>query len=111
MVAGVGYLVWTYGGAGKKILTNWLLKTWKQRADSLKKSLDVKKLAAELSKLEYEDIELLFRLTFKMTRAKEGKLDSKTEQSVIKITDKIFARKVVKRADLTQLNNISLFGT
>lgn len=111
VVASVGYLVWAYGGAGKKILTNWLLKTWKQRADKLKKALDVKKLEAELNKLEYEDIELLFRFTFKMTRAKEGSLDYKTEESLRKIMDKVFARKIAKRADLTQLNNISLFGT
>jgi hypothetical protein len=46
-----------------------------------------------------------------MTRVKEGNLDHKTEQSLREIMGRLFARKIAKRADLTQLNNISLFGT
>jgi hypothetical protein len=73
ITAGVTYTAWVYSGAGKSILTRWLLNKWKAVADRKQKKLDLKHTEAELSKLTYADIELLFRFTMAEFAGKQRK--------------------------------------
>jgi hypothetical protein len=113
VVAGIGYLGWAYGGIGKIVLSKWMLKKWKNRADCQKLRFDVQKLEGELKKLEYEDHELLFRYTWidPVAKASGGPLDPSIEKRVKKIVTKLRERNVFKRADLSPLNASSLFGS
>ena len=112
ITAGVSYLVWVYSGLGKSVLSKWLLNRWKEMAEKGRRVIDVKNLEAELKKLEYEDIELLFRYTrsYPTLKVPGGAWDKKKIQTVEKIREKLFARNFASRADLTSLNNINLFG-
>lgn len=113
VVAGIGYLAWAYGGVGKKAIGKWLLKRWRSRADCEKLKIDVRKLEAELKKLDYEDHELLFRYMWldPVAKAAGGPLDPSMEKKIKKLVTKLTERNVFKRADLSQLNTIKIFGT
>lgn len=110
--AGAGYAAWAYTPVGKSTLAKWLLKKWGKMAEREEKKLDKEKLTNELARLDYEDHELLFRYTLLDPFAKDdkGKLTGKTKQRFEKLLKKIADRKILNRADLSQLDNIVLPG-
>lgn len=113
VVAGIGYMAWAYTGLGKMSLIKWLLKKWNQIAVNKDVKFDSQKLREELSKLDYEDIELLTRYTLlnPLEKTRSGPLSNKTENSLKKLVKKMTDRNIHKRADLTSLDSIALFGT
>jgi hypothetical protein len=73
ITAGISYSIWVYSGAGQSILTRWLLRKWKAVAERKQKKLDLKHTEAELNKLTYADVELLFRFTIAEFAGKQRK--------------------------------------
>ena len=110
--AGAGYAAWAYTPIGKSTLAKLLLKKWGKMAEREEKKLDKEKLTKELAKLDYADHELLFRYTLLDPFAKDdkGELKGKTKQRFEKLLKKMAERKMLERADLSQLDNIVLPG-
>jgi hypothetical protein len=108
MFAGAGYFVWAFTPLGKTVLSKWLLKKWKQAFDEVKATMDEKKLAAELMKLNYEDHEMLVRFTRMdiLRKAKENRIDKETEMKAITLLQKMTFNKLFQRADLSSLDDI-----
>jgi hypothetical protein len=109
--AGVGYLVFANTPLGKNSLTKWLLKKWNEAAKKKKKELDNDKLKSELKKLKYNDLELLVAYTWTIPVVMpDSGIDKKKEKKIKNILEKIKEAKILKRADLSQLDNIVLPG-
>ena len=109
--AGLGYLAFAHTPVGKNSLTKWLLKKWNEAAKKQDKELNNDKLKAELKKLKYSDLELLAAFTWAFpSLPKESAFEGKTKDKFEKRYKKLVNEGVLKRADLSALDNIVLPG-
>lgn len=109
--AGLGYLAFANTPVGKNSLIKWLLKKWNEAAKKQDKELDNDKLKAELKKLKYSDLESLAAFTWAFpSLPKESAFEGKTKEKFEKRYKKLVNEGVLKRADLSALDNIVLPG-
>lgn len=109
--AGLGYLAFAHTPVGKNSLTKWLLKKWNEAAKKQDKELDNDKLKAELKKLKYSDLESLAAFTWAFpSLPEESAFEGKTKEKFEKRYKKLVNEGVLKRADLSALDNIVLPG-
>ena len=111
-LVGGAYLVFRTTPIGKAKLTSYLLTRWEGMAGFRDVTLDREYLYAELQKLEYPDLELLVRITLLDPLQKEQELadDSRLRRRFDRILHLMKQRRVVERADLSQLENFILPG-
>ena len=111
-LVGGAYLVFRTTPIGKAKLTSYLLTRWEGMADFRDFTLDREYLYAELQKLDYPDLELLVRITLLDPLQKEQEIadDSRLRRRFDRILFLMKQRRVVERADLSQLENFILPG-
>ena len=111
-LVGGAYLVFRTTPIGKAKLTSYLLTRWEGMADFRDVTIDREYIYTELQKLEYPDLELLVRITLLDPLQKEQELvdDSRLRRRFDRILFLMKQRRVVERADLSQLENFILPG-
>lgn len=109
--AGLGYLAFAHTPVGKNSLTKWLLKKWNEAAKQKNRELDNDKLKAELKKLKYSDLEVLAAYTWAFpSLPRQEAFEGKTKEKFEKRYKKLVESEILKRADLSALDNIVLPG-
>ncbi len=109
--AWLGYEAFSRTPVGKKTLINWLVKKWKEAAEKKKKQLNTDQLKTELKKLSYDDLELLSMYTWSFpVLPSEEDFQGKTKEKFEKRYKKLNDAGILKKADLSALDNIVLPG-
>jgi len=110
IIASMAYAGWRYSPLGKIILSNWLLKKWKQQLQQENKVLNVNQTRTELTKLSYREHELLVRLTRlnRIEKEKHHVLTKQEEEKYMKIIQQVRQSLATRKANFEQLENIIL---
>lgn len=109
--AGLGYLAWSQTPLGTTTLSSWLLKKWEEIAAKLNKPIDLELLKKELKKLDYEDHELLARLTWlDPFKEHEREWTEKYKKRLLNLIGLLKKARTLERANLSSLENIVLPG-
>jgi len=110
---GGGYLVFRNTPFGRETLRTWILKRWQRLSKVREKEFDRELLAKELEKLEYQDLELLYRYTLIDPMGKPEQLavaESRVFHRATDLLSKMSQVGTFKKADLSSLENFILPG-
>ena len=110
-VAGA-YLVFRSTPIGKQKLKAWMISRWDKMAKERNHTIDLVQYEKELEKLEYPDLELLYRMTLLDPIAKLDGLTtgSRIERRFDNLLNQMRKRNLPQRADLKPLENFILPG-
>lgn len=110
---GGGYLVFRNTPYGRDTLRKWILSRWEKLSKKREKDFDRKLLAKELEKLDYQDLEFLYRYTLIDPMGKPDELataESKVFHRSQYLLSEMHKAGTFKKADLSSLENFMLPG-
>ncbi len=107
---GGAYLVFRSTPIGKQKLKSWMLTRWEKMSKKRSHPIDLIQYRKELDKLEYPDLELLYRMTLLDPIVKLDGLatGSRLEKRFHNLLDQMRTRNLPQRADLKPLENLIL---